>query len=777
VGSANTAWVPVLGDYRGIPLVGVPPGCFMMGSEEGDVDEKPVRRVCLSAYWIGQTEVTNAQYAACVSARACAPPRDRTAFDNPALADHPVTWVSWLDAAAFVEWIGAALPSGAQWEFAARGPQSWTYPWGDSPATCALANLERCTSGTSPAGAYPAGASWVGALDLAGNAWEWVADYYGRDYYATLTDGTLDPLGPPFGDMHNVRGSSWENEARYARAFYQGGNYPDYVTYVLGFRIAVPAGLGETQLSTPTPAGPPTPTPLGGGLGEIAFVSERDGNREIYVMSADGSNPRRLTNDRANDRDPAWSPDGMRLAFYSDRTGTADIYVMGADGGGLRNLTNHPANDYHPAWSPDGTRIAFNSERDGGSDIYVINADGSGLTRLTAPGTRSGGQVWSPDGTRIAFNSSRDGDDELYVMNADGSGQTRLTFSPGNDGFPAWSPDGAQIAFQSNRDGQFEVYVINADGSNLRRLTTAISNDWWPEWSADGQYIAFISDRDGVGAIYLMAADGSSPRRLTPLNSWSDSPAWRPAADRTHPGQLIAPLPALSVAFSATEPGATAPLAARIRGSEQVNIRSGPGTSYPVVLTASQNSSLDPLSLRNDWVYARVDGSYGWIRQDLLDYSGDLRSLPSPEAAGVSICDLPGGNTASTWAPVHWRLGCPVSREQSVLGTSQPFANGVMIYRSEPTRMIYVILGNNRWAVYDDDWFPGTPLACSGPYIASGFGQVYCDHPGVARALGPALNAERPGSIMFIQEFERGIIFGIEQVGTRILYADNAADF
>lgn len=546
VGSANTAWVPVVGDYRGMALVGVPPGCFMMGSDEGDADEKPVRRICLSAYWIGQTEVTNAQYAACVSAGACAPPRDRTAFDNPALADHPVTWVSWFDAAAFAEWIGAALPTGAQWEFAARGPQSWTYPWGNDPPVCALANLERCTSGTSPVGAYPAGASWVGALDLAGNAWEWVADYYGRDYYATLTDGTLDPLGPPFGDMHNVRGSSWENEARYARAYYQGGNYPDYAINVLGFRIAVPAGLGGTQPSTPTPPPPdatlrpldtptatppalPTPTLFGGGRSEIAFVSERDSNREIYAMGVDGTNLRRLTNNPANDRDPAWSPDGMRLAFYSDREGNADIYVMGADGGGLRNLTNHPANDYHPTWSPDGKRLAFNSDREGSADIYVINADGSGLVRLTVPGTKNGGQAWSPDGSRIAFSSSRDGDDEIYVMNTDGSSQTRLTFSPGNDGAPAWSPDGTQIVFQSNRGGQFEVYVINADGSDLRRLTTTSSNDWWPEWSADGTSIAFISDRDGIGAIYLMAADGSNPRRLTPLDSWNDSPAWRPA--------------------------------------------------------------------------------------------------------------------------------------------------------------------------------------------------------------------------------------------------------
>jgi serine/threonine protein kinase len=560
-GSANRAWTPIEGDYRGIPLVAVPPGCFLMGSEEGDADEKPVRRVCLSAYWIGQTEVTNAQYAACVNAGACAPPRDRTAFDDPAQADLPVTWVSWFDAAAFAEWIGAMLPTGAQWEYAARGPESWVYPWGNTPPDCTLANLTGCVGSARSVGSYPAGASWVGALDLAGNVWEWVADYYGRDYYASLTDGALDPAGPPYGDMHYVRGSSWQNEAHYARAFYQGGNYPDYAIGVLGFRVALPAIPVEAQPTatplprptltppptvtpappSPTPFLPPTATPLGGGMGEIAFVSERDGNREIYAMDVQTGLARRLTANNANDRDPTWSPESGRIAFYSDREGNPDIYVMDADGRNVRNLTRHPANDYHPTWSPDGTRIAFSSDRDGSGEVYVMNDDGSNVQRLTGPGTNSGNPAWSPDGTRIAFSSSRSGDEEIYVMNADGSNVVRLTFSAGHDGFPAWSPDGTQIAFQSNRDGQFDVYVVNADGSGEHRLTTTASNDWWPEWSGDGTHLAFISDRDGIGAIYLMTADGNDPIRLTPRDSWNDSPSWRPAPGLAARG---APLPA-----------------------------------------------------------------------------------------------------------------------------------------------------------------------------------------------------------------------------------------
>ncbi len=543
-GSPNRAWTPLVSSYKSMAFVAVPPGCFLMGSEEGDVDEKPVRRVCLSAYWIGQTEVTNAQYAACVTAGACAPPRDRTAFDDPAQANLPVTWVSWFDAAAFAEWMGATLPTGAQWEYAARGPESWVYPWGNTPPDCTLANLTGCAGDVQPVGSYPAGASWVGALDMTGNVWEWVAEYYGRDYYASLADGVLDPTGPPYGDMHNVRGGSWHDEVSYARAFYQGGNYPDYAIGVLGFRVALPASAAGEQPPSPTPPVPlsitpfspsptpflpPTATPFGGGMGEIAFVSERDGNREIYVMDVQTGLARRLTANDANDRDPAWSPESGRIAFYSDRDGNNDIYVMDADGGNVRNLTRHPANEYHPTWSPDGTRIAFSSDRDGTGEIYVMNDDGSNVQRLTGPGSNSGNPAWSPDGTRIAFSSSRSGDEEIYVMNADGSQVVRLTFSPGHDGFPAWSPDGTRIAFQSNRDGQFEVYVVNADGSGERRLTTTPSNDWWPEWSADGTQIAFISDRDGVGAIYVMLADGSNPLRVTPRDSWNDSPSWRPA--------------------------------------------------------------------------------------------------------------------------------------------------------------------------------------------------------------------------------------------------------
>ncbi len=172
-----------------------------------------------------------------------------------------------------------------------------------------------------------------------------------------------------------------------------------------------------------------------------------------------------------------------KIAFMSDRDGNVEIYVMNADGSGQKNLTNNPAIDKNPAWSPDGKKIAFDSYRDGNQDIYVMNADGSGQKNLTNDLINGGYPAWSPDGKKIAFDSYRDGNWEIYVMNADGSGQKRLTNNPADDNFPSWSPDGKKIAFMSDRDGNLEIIVMNADGSGLENLTNNPADDGYPSWS------------------------------------------------------------------------------------------------------------------------------------------------------------------------------------------------------------------------------------------------------------------------------------------------------
>ncbi len=133
------------------------------------------------------------------------------------------------------------------------------------------------------------------------------------------------------------------------------------------------------------PTGPPPPPEPSFDFDRdlIAFETQRDGNREIYLMSTDGADFINITNNGAADGDAAWSPDGTRIAFASTRTGGTDVYVMDVDGGNVTRLTDDPAVDRHPYWSPDGSRIAFATDRDGNSQIYIMNADGSNPQRIS----------------------------------------------------------------------------------------------------------------------------------------------------------------------------------------------------------------------------------------------------------------------------------------------------------------------------------------------------------------------------------------------------------
>ena len=261
----------------------------------------------------------------------------------------------------------------------------------------------------------------------------------------------------------------------------------------------------------------------------IAFESERDGNREIYVVNYDGTNPRNLTNNPAWDTDASWSPDGRKIAFSSDRDGNREIYLMNFDGTGQVRLTNNPAEDRDSRWSPDGTKIAFASDRDGNFEIYLMNADGSDQRNLTNNPSLDREPAWSPDGRKIAFWSDRDMfNQDIYVMNSDGTNLTRLTTDPGIDYGPSWSPDGNKIAFVTRRDGNSEIYLMNSDGTNQVNLTNNPAQDDQASWSADGAKIAFRSNRDVNDEVYLMNPDGTNPQNLTHNPAWDGRPCWAP---------------------------------------------------------------------------------------------------------------------------------------------------------------------------------------------------------------------------------------------------------
>jgi len=249
---------------------------------------------------------------------------------------------------------------------------------------------------------------------------------------------------------------------------------------------------------------------------QLAFNTKRDGNWEIYVIDADGSNPTNLTNDPAYDGWPAWSPDGTKVAFYSNREGDWEIHLMDADGSNSVNLTRTDGFDGYPTWSPDGTKIAFYTLRDGNREIYVIDADGGNPTNLTNHEATDVVPSWSPDGTRIVFQSYRESDDgELFVLDLETGDATRLTHgfvAPSS----AWSPDGSQVVFESNRSGNLEIYVIDADGNDPTQITHHPARDMNPVWSPDGSRIAFISNRTGNWDLFVLTLDEASLVEIDP---------------------------------------------------------------------------------------------------------------------------------------------------------------------------------------------------------------------------------------------------------------------
>jgi formylglycine-generating enzyme required for sulfatase activity len=216
------------------PMILVPAGDFTMGSDDANIvaydSGKPAHPVYLDAFWMDKFEVTNARYKKCVDAGKCTEPSNKTSatrsayFGNAEFDDYPVSYVRWEQARTYCEWAGKRLPTEAEWEKAARGTDGRLFPWGnDFDGT----RLNFCDKGcaanwkddkwedgfadTSPAGNYARGASPYGIMDLAGNVYEWTADWYDDKYYASSPRN--NPTGPSTGQARVVRGGSWDNAA------------------------------------------------------------------------------------------------------------------------------------------------------------------------------------------------------------------------------------------------------------------------------------------------------------------------------------------------------------------------------------------------------------------------------------------------------------------------------------------------------------------------------------------------------------------------------------
>lgn len=211
-------WTPVYQTFDGVEMALVPAGCFTMGAEDADVDETPAQEICFDApYWIDRTEVTNAQYGSAGAQAGDAYPRDT---------------VDWVAAVVHCAVRGGRLPTEAEWEYAARGPDNWTYPWGNAFDPSRLVYEGNSGYVSAPVGSRPSGASWVGALDMSGNVWEWTASLYAA-YPYRADDGRND--NEPFG-WRVVRGGSWSSDHWHARALNRASFAMDHPDPNVGFR-------------------------------------------------------------------------------------------------------------------------------------------------------------------------------------------------------------------------------------------------------------------------------------------------------------------------------------------------------------------------------------------------------------------------------------------------------------------------------------------------------------------------------------------------------------
>ena len=237
----------------GMPAVSVPEGELRMGGLDvhAENDEVPDHIIKVHAFWIDQLEVTNGMYGLCVQAGVCRPPQKTSSpsrpsyFMNPEFQDYPVMQVTWSDAQTYCAWAGRRLPTEGEWERAACGDDWRTYPWGDEPPTEKYSNFDNLIRDTSRVGSYAAGASPFGALDMAGNVWEWTADLYDQDYY--LTSPESDPAGgsEASGRFERViRGGSFQdvsNDIRVSNRGYELGPNP-------GAAFGSPQVLGRSSV-------------------------------------------------------------------------------------------------------------------------------------------------------------------------------------------------------------------------------------------------------------------------------------------------------------------------------------------------------------------------------------------------------------------------------------------------------------------------------------------------------------------------------------------------
>lgn len=257
---------------------------------------------------------------------------------------------------------------------------------------------------------------------------------------------------------------------------------------------------------------------------KIAFISDRDGNRELYIMDYDGANQMRLTFTKAMEMLPSWSTDGEKIAYTSYRRGTPDLFVRYIYEGRDKLIATGGSN-ITADFSQDDNLLLYSSSLPGNYEIYLYNFKTEQRRRITFSRASDLSPKWSPDERQILFSSDRSGYPQLYIMNRDGSDIRRITFQGSYNASPSWAPDGDRIVYVSRIEGRFNLYLLFLSTSEVIKLTSGLSMNENPCFSPDGRHIVFSSNRSGKYQIYIMDYDGRNLRQLTQRGN-NQMPSW-----------------------------------------------------------------------------------------------------------------------------------------------------------------------------------------------------------------------------------------------------------
>lgn len=259
----------------------------------------------------------------------------------------------------------------------------------------------------------------------------------------------------------------------------------------------------------------------------LLFVSDKGGNKEVYMSDYDGRNAVKITGNRSINLSPQWAPDGKRIIYVSYKKGSPNLHMLDLRTGKDTVISEKPGINIGGRFSPDGTKVALTLSGDKSPELYLIDLNTNESKRLTDNYGIDVSPSWSPDGGKLAYVSDISGNPHIFVLDLPSGNAKRLTFNGKYNSSPAWSPDGRQIAWSRSDNGSFNIWVMQPDGAGATQLTFEGSNRS-PSWSPDGRYLVYSSASRGGTSLYIMRPDGTGQTKLTTGVGGEKSPVWSP---------------------------------------------------------------------------------------------------------------------------------------------------------------------------------------------------------------------------------------------------------